>query len=114
MYGIAMRALRPLESPMGEVMQADTIVAALASLGMMEEAATALGTCELAHEELSWTPAGMLGVILEHARERIDPELRAAGRRRAPAMGMRRGLSWIGALALGEEPIEMVDAPSGG
>jgi predicted ATPase/class 3 adenylate cyclase len=102
MYGIAMKTLEPLDTPLGELIQADTVAAALARLGRLDEAATTLAICELAHAELSRPPTVGLEKMLAETRGALDEEQLAAGRRQAKVLGVRGGLAWVGQLARGE------------
>jgi predicted ATPase/class 3 adenylate cyclase len=102
LYGIAMKALEPLETPMGELIQADTVAVALARLGRLEDAATTLAICELAHAELSRPATVGLAQMLAETRSALSEEQLAAGRRQAEVLGVRGGMAWVGALARGE------------
>ncbi len=102
LYGVAMHALEGLSTPLGEAMQADTIAAALLQLDRIDDATDVYAVCELAHDELAFTPAGVLGEILGDVKRRIDQDRLPHARRRASELGMTRALAWVGALARGE------------
>src|SRR4051812_38756110 len=97
-----MEVLRPLSSPMGELIQADTIALALARLGRLEDAAVVVAICDVCHAELSWPPRKALAEALSAAREAAGPERVAAARRQAAALGLHGGLDHVRALARGE------------
>ena len=101
LYGIAMRVLLPFDSLIGQLIQADTVAAALAGLGRIDEAATVVGICEHVHAELAWAPAGTMLTALKEAREALDEERLTAGRSHAVELGIRGGLDWVRDVALG-------------
>jgi predicted ATPase len=101
LYGIAMRVLLPFDSLIGQLIQADTVAAALAGLGRLDEAATVVGICEHVHAELAWAPAGTMLTALKEAREALDEERLTAGRSHAVELGIRGGLDWVRDVALG-------------
>jgi predicted ATPase/class 3 adenylate cyclase len=103
LYGVAMRVLLPFDSLIGQLIQADTAAAALAGLGRLDEAATAVGICEYVHAELAWEPAGTMFSALKEAREALDEARLAAGRRHATELGIRGGLDWVRDVALSTE-----------
>jgi predicted ATPase/class 3 adenylate cyclase len=103
LYGVAMEVLRPFGSPLGELLQADTIALALAQLDRLDDAAMVVAICDVCHRELSWTPRGALADAVQTAREAAGPERMAAARRRAAALGMHGGLDRVRAIASGED-----------
>jgi tetratricopeptide (TPR) repeat protein len=107
LYAQALQNVQSISSPTGElmleVMVTDTIAPALLQLGRVEEAATTLAICELVHTELSWPPVGLFATSLSEVRDRLDDQQRATAVRHAKALGVRRGLDWVGAVASGEE-----------
>ena len=103
LYGLAMEVLRPYESPMGELIQADTIALALVQLGRLDDAALVVAICDAGHGELCWQPRGALGEALSTAREAVGPERIAAARGHVAALGLHGGLDRVRALAQGED-----------
>lgn len=101
-YGMALAALAPLRSPLGELIQAVTVAVALSELGRVPEAAVTWAVCELGFDELSSPPHGAIQEWYEAVRESLAEDDLAAGRRRAAQMGMERGLAWVGQVARGE------------
>lgn len=101
-YGLAMANLAPLRSPLGELIQAVTVAAALSELGRVAEAATTWAVCELGFDELSSPPSGSMLEWYEAVRASLSEDDLAAARRRAAQMGMDRGLAWVGQVARGE------------
>jgi predicted ATPase/class 3 adenylate cyclase len=102
LYGVAMDVLRPLGTPMSELIQADTTALALARLGRLDDAAIVVAVCDAAHAELSWRPIRSLASALDSAREAVGEERLAAVRRQAASLGLRGGLDHVRALARGE------------
>jgi hypothetical protein len=103
LYGLAMEVLRPYGSPMGELIQADTIALALAQLGRLEDAALVVAICDVGHGELCWPPRGALGEALGAAREAVGPERIAEARGHVAALGLHGGLDRVRELAQGED-----------
>ena len=103
LYGQVMKVLgEDVGSRVGELVQADTAVLALAQLGRLDDAAIGVAVCDLAHAELAWPAPGAIGQALETARGLVSDEQLAAGRRHARALGVASGLSWVGKVARGE------------
>ncbi|MEO6715553.1 MAG: hypothetical protein ABIM89_19300, partial [Mycobacteriales bacterium] len=102
LYGVAAQLVARFGSPLGQLMQADTAAVALARLDRLQDAATTLAICELAHAELSWPATGSAADGLAETRQLVGDQRLAAGRERAAALGVRAGLAWVGALARGE------------
>jgi predicted ATPase/class 3 adenylate cyclase len=103
LYGLAMDVLRQFGAPMGELIQANTIALALAYLDRLDDAALVVAICDVAHAELSWAPRGSLFEAVEEARAAAGRERMTAARRRAAARGLRGGLDFVRALAVGED-----------
>jgi predicted ATPase len=103
LYGLAMEVLRPYTSPMGELIQANTIALALTRLDRLDDAAMAVAICDVVRAELSWSPRGALADALQAAREAAGGERMAVARRRAAVLGLYGGLDHVRALALGED-----------
>jgi tetratricopeptide (TPR) repeat protein len=102
-YAVAMDVLRPLASPMGELIQADTIALAFARLGRLDEAAEVVAISDAVHAELSWPPRLALAAALRSARDAAGDDRVAAYRRKAASLGLRGGLDRVRALARGED-----------
>ncbi len=101
-YGVAMAALAPYGSQVGELIQATSIAVALHRLGRVADAATVWAVCELGYDELSWPPQGIVREWHDAVRAGVDEADLAAARQRAAQMGLERGLAWAGQLARGE------------
>jgi hypothetical protein len=103
LYGDVMKLLGSgLGSQVGELIQADTAALALAQLGRLDDAATAVAVCDLAHDEMCWPARGTLAKALATAHDLLDEDHQAAGLRHARELGVSGGLAWVAAVARGE------------
>jgi predicted ATPase len=100
--GVAMAALAPLRSPVGELRQAVMVAVALLHLGRVAEAATVWAVCELGVDELSAPPDGSVAEWYDAVGVSLGDGDLAAGRERAARMGLEQGLAWTGQVARGE------------
>jgi len=99
-FGEALRAIEGGGMPALEIIQADSMVVALAQLGRTEEAALALALSELLHAQYAMPIIGPAEEYAQLAAE-LPPDARERGRQRAARIGPGGAIAWFRGVGSG-------------